>query len=283
MKDKGVIVIDGFALGYRIEGEGIPVMVVGSEVYYPRLFSQAIKKKLKLIFIDHRGFVQPPRQLKPEDYTLDRVVDDLETIRETLNLSDFVILGHSGHAFIASEYAKKYPKHVRKVVLLNSAPSNSNERQQQSFAYFNETASPKRKEKFERDIALLASDIEKEPDRRFAHLLIRMGAHSFYDFTFDATAMWGGVYTNMQIIDYLWGEAFAQLDLIKGLSDLDKPVFLGLGQYDYLVAPASLWDSIEDQCPHVTKVVFERSGHNPMFEEPDTFDTLLTNWIYERT
>lgn len=281
MENKGVITIDGFSLAYRIEGEGTPVLVVGSEIYYPRLFSQEIKKKLKLIFIDHRGFVKGPGQLQPADYTLDRIIDDMECIRESLDLRDFVILGHSGHAFMALGYAKKYPAHVQKVVLLNSAPTNSSERQQQSFAYFNETATPERKRKFETDMALLASDIEREPDRRFAHLLIRMGAQSFYDYTVDATSMWDGVYTNMPIIDYLWGEAFGQLNMLEDVAQLDKPLFIGLGAYDYLVAPPSLWDSVDDTIPHIKKVVFEQSGHNPMMEEPETFDSTLINWIYE--
>lgn len=279
MGNKGIVTIDGFELAYRIEGEGTPVLVVGSEVYYPRLFSEEIKQKLKLIFIDHRGFVEPPRVLKPEDYSLDRVLDDIEIIRETLALENFVILGHSGHAFMALEYARKYPAHVQKVVLLNTAPSNSPERQKQSRVFFEETASPERKIKFEQDIALLPGDLEREPERRFAHVCTRMGAHSFCDYSFDAAPTWDGVYTNMEIIDHLWGDAFGKIDLLQRVMDLNKPVFLGLGRYDYLVGPSSLWDSLEAGGTPVKKIVFEQSGHNPMVEESHVFDSALVDWI----
>lgn len=275
----GIVEIDGFSLAYRIEGEGIPVLVVGSTAYYPQLFSQDIRKELKLIFIDHKGHVKPPQTMTAADYTLDRVVTDIETIRKELHLEHFIILGHSGNAFLALEYAMKYPDHVQKVILLNSAPSNSPVRQEQSMTNFFENASPKRKQKFETDMALLPNDIEREPERRFAHMCIRMGAQSFYDYTFNATPMWDGVYTSMPVIDYLWGEAFAQLDMRKTLPLINKPVFLGLGKYDYLVGPYSLWDGIEEKCPHVTKVIFEQSGHNPMFEEADQFDHHLISWI----
>jgi proline iminopeptidase len=279
---QGVISIDGFELAYQIEGEGVPVLVVGSKIYYPRLFSKKIKQALKLIFIDHKGFAKSTTQsFKPEDYRLERILDDIEKMRETLQIEDVVILGHSGHAFLAMEYAKKYPANVRKVVLLNSAPTNSPERQAQSMAFFEETASPDRKRKFEEDIALLAGDIEKEPERRFAHMCIRMGAHSFFDYTIDATPMWEGVCTNMPIIDYLWGEAFARLNMIETLAAFDKPVFVGLGRFDYLVGPVSLWDSVDEGFANVKKVVFEQSGHYPMFEEPTTFDATLVNWIYD--
>lgn len=281
MGNDGIIEVDGFELAYSIEGKGTPVLVVGSKVYYPQLFSKQIRKEWKLIFIDHRGHVEPPRELKPEDYSLDRILEDIEVMREKLCLEDFVILGHSGNAFLALEYAKKYPSYVRKVVLLNSAPTNSRERQEQSIDFFNQTASPERKKKFEKDIVLLANDIEKEPERRFAHMCIRMGAHSFYDYTFDATPMWNGVYTSMPIIDYLWGEVFGELNMIQSLANVEKPVFLGLGKYDYLVGPSSLWDSIDEKLPNVTKVIFERSGHNPMLEEADLFDSHLIKWIHE--
>ncbi|SMO71920.1 alpha/beta fold hydrolase [Melghirimyces algeriensis] len=281
MKKSGTLTIDGFPLSYSIEGEGIPVLVVGSTVYYSQLFTQEIKKKLQFFFVDHRGFVKPPRSLSPEDYQLNLMLDDIESIRQMLNLEEFVILGHSGHAFMALEYARKYPECVKKVVLLNSAPTNSKERQQQSFSFFRDTASDERKRQFEKDIALLERDIEKDPERRFVHMCIRMGAQSFYDYTFDATDLWEGVYTNMQIIDHLWGEVFGSLNLLQSLKHFNKPVFIGLGRYDYLVAPVSLWDPVEDLSLKVEKVIFEHSGHNPMLEEPHEFNKRLVNWIYE--
>ncbi|WP_068614084.1 alpha/beta fold hydrolase [Paenibacillus tuaregi] len=279
MKNNGILIADGFELAYRIEGSGHPVLVVGSSLYYPRLFSKAIREHLKLIFVDHRGFVKPPADMKPEDYGIDRILNDIERFRQELDLERFSILGHSGHAFLAAEYAVKYPEYIDRVILLNSAPTNSPARQEESQSFFSQTADPGRLGKFEKDMALLAKDLEQEPERRFAHLLIRMGAQSFYDYHFDASYMWEGVYTNMPVIDHLWGEAFANINLYDRLPMISKPVFLGLGRYDYLVAPLTLWDGIEHKLGQITKVVFERSGHNPMFEEAVLFDTVLLKWM----
>ncbi len=62
-------ICDGFELHYCIKGQGEPILVVGSSVYYPRLFSENLSQHFQLIFLDHRGFVKPPRPLKQEDYT----------------------------------------------------------------------------------------------------------------------------------------------------------------------------------------------------------------------
>ncbi|EAZ85609.1 alpha/beta fold hydrolase [Lysinibacillus fusiformis] len=274
------IICDGFELHYCIKGQGEPILVIGSSVYYPRLFSENLSQHFKLIFLDHRGFVKPPRPLKQEDYTLEKIVDDIEQARRLLKLEHFIILGHSGHAFMAMAYASTYPQHVRKVILLNTATTNSQERQQQSLSFFDANASVARKKQFEQEIAFLAQDLKKEPERRFVHMCIRMGAHSFYDYSFNATAMWEGVYTNMEVIDYLWGRAFAEQDLLPLTRSFPKPVFVGLGRYDFLVAPVSLWAAAED-ASQVKKVIFEKSGHNPMFEEPESFDEQLINWINE--
>lgn len=204
----------------------------------------------------------------------------MEYARQILQLDDLIVLGHSGHAFMAMAYAKAYPQHVQKIVLLNTATTNSQERQQQSLSYFEAHASTARKHQFAHDIALLEQDLKKEPERRFVHMCIRMGAHSFYDYMFNATAMWDNVHPNMEIIDYLWGVAFAEQNLLQQMHQVNKPIFVGLGRYDYLVAPISLWDAV-DTIPHVKKVIFEKSGHNPMFEEPIFFKEQLIQWINE--
>jgi len=281
MVTKGNLYVDDFAIGYRIEGEGTPVVVIGSETFYPRLFSDDIRRRLKLIFVDHRGFAKPPLSYEAQDIGLDRIADDIEAVRKALGLESFVVLGHSGHAFMAAAYALRYPEAVRQVALLHSAPSNSAERQQGSIAHFEATASPERKAKFYEDFARLAEDLEREPDRRFAHMCIRMGAHSFYDYSYDAEPLWRDVQMNMGIIDRLWGEEFAQVDLAELISRIDRPVFLGLGRYDYLVSPTSLWDGIDERLPRVKKTIFERSGHYAMLEEPEAFDEALLQWLMD--
>ena len=279
MERTGICHSDGFDLAYQIEGEGAPILVIGSAVYYPRLFSSDIKQKYQWVFVDHRGFAKPKRELREEDSRLDAVLADIERMRTFLQLEDVTILGHSGHAFMALEYARTYPKQVRKVALFNTAPDNSEERQRKSESFFMETASLERKKRFEKDIANLPQDIDKDPKRRFVHMCIRAEAKSFYQERPHAAALWDGVFTNMPIIDELWGNTFARIDLIQRLADVRMPVYIGLGRYDYLVAPVSLWDAVDGLYPHMDKVIFEKSGHQPMLEEPEAFDQSFSKWL----
>ena len=56
------------------------------------------------------------------------------------------------------------------------------------------------------------------------------------------------------------------------------PVFLGLGRYDYLVAPPRSWNSRQN-FRNLTISVFEKSGHTPQFEEAKLFDQELLQWL----
>ena len=74
----GSIDISGFKLKYLIEGEGEPILVVGSTIYYPRTFLKNLKKKFKLIHIDHRGFADCHHSYDASQMTIDTILDDIE-------------------------------------------------------------------------------------------------------------------------------------------------------------------------------------------------------------
>jgi len=118
-----------------------------------------------------------------------------------------------------------------------------------------------------------------DPDRRFITFYLRLGARSWYDFNFNATPLWKDVQVNMQIIDYLWGEVFRDIDITKGLGAFNKPVFLALGQFDFLVAPFYTWNSVRHQFNDLTVRIFEKSSHTPQLEEPEAFDYELLKWL----
>ncbi|MBL1227382.1 alpha/beta fold hydrolase [Enterococcus sp. BWR-S5] len=264
---------DGYHIQFFQQGDLAkpPILIIGSVFYYPKLFQSNQYKKLNLIFMDHRGFLKPDTS---NSYSLESVVEDIEQVRRFYRFDTFYLLGHSGHGFMAMSYAKQYPKRVKGLILSNLAPTNSNERQQQSITYFEKNASTDRKTYFKNEIEKLSQDIEKDPQNRFSHVNIRMQAQSFYDYTFDGAYLWTDVYNNMAALDYLWRTAFSTFDTEQFIHSFTKPVLLLLSDYDFLVAPTSLWQPIISDTD-VTLFKFAKSGHNPMLEEPEKYYQLL--------
>lgn len=277
---KGFIIIDGFRLGYSIEGQGLPTLVIGSSVYYPRTFRGNLREHLQLIFIDHRGFVHPPhRPLTTADYDLPVLLADLEAMRQSLGLSQVIIMGHSGHAFIALEYAKKYPAYVSHVVMIGVSPDYSPATHQATQRFFEETASPVRKSALAASMAELPQKIKDFPERRFVSFCLSAGPQSWYAYNYDATELWEGVYTNMEIIDYVWGQVFRDLDITKGLQHFSVPVYLALGSYDFLTGPPTLWNSVRSAFQRLTIELYPQSSHTPQLEEAEAFNEQLLRWL----
>ena len=279
MVTRGTIQSGPFQLGYTVEGKGRPALVIGSAVYYPRTFSQALRQSLKLAFVDHRGFAPVTGEVSAADFSFDTVLEDIERVRQHLGLGRVVIIGHSGHGYMALEYAKRYPQHVSHVVMIGTGPSHSAADMQLLVQHWSEAVCPERRQTFERAMAQLPSDIAAAPERRFISFCVRFAARAWFDHTYDPSPLWEGVHTNMAGIDHLWGEVFRDIDVTRGLEQLDMPVFLALGRFDYQVAPYDAWQSRRSAFRDLTFRVFDRSGHSPHQEESAAFDEELLHWL----
>ncbi len=118
---------DGFKLTSLSSGTGIPLFVVGSSLFYSRAFKADLTENFRMIFADHRGFTKNPyNDNDVSRYSMDILLDDIEKVRKTEGVEKFIILGHSGHAFMALEYAKKFPDNIHGVVMTGVSPDYSN-------------------------------------------------------------------------------------------------------------------------------------------------------------
>jgi proline iminopeptidase len=276
----GSIETGGFHLRYQIEGVGTPTIVIGSARKEPRLFSPHLREHLRLVFLDHRGFAATPSPIDPTSFALETLVDDIERARQALDLERVAVMGHSGHAYMALEYGKKYAAHVSHVVMIGIAPNLSAASQHAAERYWQESVSPDRK-------AVFQANLQRLPDEVLARLpaaeramktRMRNAPKIWFDPQFDETPQWEGVERN-EVIARVWGEVFPAIDITRGLETFQGPVFLALGRYDFLMAPPASWDPIRPHFRNLTVRVFERSGHTPPYEEADLFDAELLSWM----
>jgi proline iminopeptidase len=279
--DIGSIATAKFNLRYQVEGTGTPTVVIGFPTYYVRVFSQNLRSHLRLVFLDHRGSAPAPGRVDTTEFALDKLVDDIELARRTLDLRRIAVIGHSGNAFIALEYAKEYPANVSHVIMIGIAPDLSAVSAEAAEKNWQELASPERKAVLEENLRRLPDEqlAELPPAERFIRSYVRNGPRTWFDPQFDASPLFEGVVANMDMIAYVWGQVFRDIDITQELETLDRPVFLALGRYDFLVAPPSSWDPIRPKFQDLTIRVFEQSGHTPQYEEPELFDAELLGWM----
>lgn len=281
-KDKkhGQMESDGFVLNYTQEGEGTPAIVIGSHIYYPRTFSDQLRERLQLIFLDQRAFAKRENPFAtPEDaYALSKILDDIETLRVRLNLNKIMIIGHSIHAFMALEYAKKFPNSVSHVILIAASPIAGNKLYEAADRYFNESVCPQRKALLAENLKTFERDTAADPNRAFITRMLKFGPMIWYDYTYDAHQLWEGVNLDPAGAAYVWGRMFENYKINQDLDTLICPVFIGLGRYDYW-NPPHLWEDVRAKIPDLTLRVFEKSSHTPHLEEAELFDQELISWI----
>jgi proline iminopeptidase len=284
VSDTGTIAAGRFQLRYRIEGSGSPTIAIGSAIQGPRLFSPQLRQHLRLVFLDHRGFAASPGPVDTAEFALDTLVDDIERTRQELGLGRVAVLGHSGHALMALEYAKQYSANVSYVIMIGMAPDLSAASAAAAERYWQESVSPERKAVMEENLRRLPPETlaQLPPREQFIKSYVQNGPRIWYDPRFDSSPLWEGVEVNRDMIDHVWGRVFRDIDITQGLATFDRPVFLALGRYDFLVAPPSAWDALRPQFRDLTVRVFERSGHTPQYEEAVLFDAELLRWMKER-
>lgn len=268
---------DNFYLKASIDGNGPVAIVIGSHKYYPRTFSENLKSKLQLVCGDTRVFVPVSSNHNKSEFTIAKILQDIEALRLSLGADKIILIGHSIHAFMALEYARLFPDRVSHLVLIASSPITGPEIYKEADRYFEESVCPGRKAAF---AASMQKFIETG-DQSFVARMLSFGPRTWYDANFDASKLWEGVEINSVGAEIIWGSMFADYDLSLALKAIKCPIFLALGRYDYF-NPPHLWDKYREQLSDLTIRIFEKSGHTPQLEEPNNFDEELIGWLNKK-
>ena len=279
-KSSGYVTVNGFKLRYLIEGTGIPTLVIGGATFHSRTFSRRLRDHLKLIFVDMKDFVPTDTAINVEEFTMDAAVDDVENIRKALGLEKMAVMGHSMFAWMALEYAKKFPERTSHVIMIAMSPHFNDSTLRAGNDYWETQASEERKLVWKQNQEELTEEIlsSLSPGEAWIMRYVADGPRRWYNPTYDASWLFEDVQLNMDIFDHHLGPVLREYDITKGLERVTMPVFLAVGRYDYGI-PYSLWDEFKPQMPTLSYNLFEKSGHYPMLEEQELFDKKLIKWV----
>ena len=113
---------------YSIKGSGPAVIFVhgiGARKTSWNEVCKYLEKDFTCISYDLRGHGDSPKGVLP--YSLEDLVDDLETLRQKLNIQKIHIVGHSLGGMIGPAYALSFPENVISVSLLSTAAFRTTE------------------------------------------------------------------------------------------------------------------------------------------------------------
>jgi proline iminopeptidase len=115
---------DNVRLYVRIAGQGKPCLFVhggpGSTAYYFEAMPSAklIEEKVQMIYFDQRGSGRSD-SAHNRDYSLNRMVQDMEELRAHLRIRKWAVMGHSFAGILLTQYATTHPGQVASLLYIN--------------------------------------------------------------------------------------------------------------------------------------------------------------------
>jgi len=274
------------SLMLEIYGEGEPIIFVhggpGGNYYS---FRKLIGKlpNYKLVFYDQRGSGESRRfkEPKPEDFTIQKHLEDIEHIRKYLGVDKFYLLGHSWGGALVSFYAEAYPERVRKLFIYSGGPETkemankkhskmmmrlskeANEKFSQYMAELNRLVESKSScelldENFDKLIQVIAPALEKDVKNSKREIKGRGG-------------FWASQFTN------LYQKNFDRVAFLKKLKAFKKPVLITYGEYE--PSPINRFTDLHEAFLNSKLFKFENSGHQALFEEHDKFIEIFLSFL----
>lgn len=270
---RGTLDRDGFRLRWVREGAGIPMIVIGSERYYRPYFPASLRDHFDVVFCDSRQWASTPDAYDVSTITSDTICGDIEAVRQVVGFDRPIVMGQSQHGAMALEHARRHPAQVRGAVAIASAPPGVDDLMAAREAFVAADASAERLAVHAENLATRRVPDVVESTQDFVDRYVANGALGWFDPTFDATPLWEGVVPNTEVMDRIVGpDVLGRYEL-----PLDVPVHVAIGRYDYGV-PHHLWDEPARRHPNLELHRYDRSGHNPPYEEPEAFVAAVVEW-----
>jgi proline iminopeptidase len=268
-----IVAVAGAELFYTTRGRG-PVCLVLSTIGtkpYERQLPLALDEHLTLAFVDPRGSGRSTGT--PADLDFDVLALDLEAVRQALGVERVAVFGHSILGALGVEYARRRPQSVSHVICAGTPPfGNMSALAAAADEFFTRDASAERKQILHDNMARLP------PGTPPAHAMLAQTPRRFFDPRFDPMPLYSEADVRPAFLAHLLGKLTADWDIRTRPDELQVPLLIAHGRYDYTV-PYTLWDSVLPLLPQATLELFARSGHQPFVEEPERFSQVLARWL----
>jgi proline iminopeptidase len=225
----------------------------------------------QFIYVDLRGGGKSTGE--PGDLTFDVLASDFEAVRKHAGAERVVVLGYSISGVLALEYGRRCADSVSHVITAGTPPSGDVPKLVQAgAAFFEADASEERK-------ALLRENYAKlPPGTPPTQAVFAQSPMRFFDPRFDAMPLFTDAEFKPKLFEHVLGPLTANWDVTTDTASLRVPILVAHGRYDY-VSPYTMWNGIIDALPDATQHVFDRSGHQTFFEEPERFVEVVRGWM----
>ncbi len=270
--------VNGTTLYAETVGAGEPCLCLhggpgtDSSVLASSLGPLAERLGLRTVFYDHRGHGRS-EWVPAEQCTQDRLVADVEGVREALGLGRVHVVGISWGGILGLMYAARHADAVRTLAVVGA--SASYEFMPRAEANARRRATP---EQWTAYRALWDGSLPDDASFRRAFETIR--PLYFHDQRLATAANLARADTRYRLAvrRFVIEHEYPTYDCRSELARITCPTLVMVGRHDW-ICPVDQAEEIHKLIPHSELAIFERSGHSPQTEEPEAFTHRLAAFL----
>jgi pimeloyl-ACP methyl ester carboxylesterase len=271
---------DGTEIGYRVLGDGRPLVCLpggpGRAAEYLGDLG-GLDASRRLVLLDPRGVGLSADPTDPATFRVDRLVNDVESLRVHLGLDRMDLLAHSAGAVLATLYAAAYPEHLSRLILVTpglAAVDVYGTEEQFRAALRRLAAKPWYTVALAALEKIIAGDRSMEAFRASRPLY-----YGRWDEAAQAHATAGIAERHMAAREgYFADAAFDATSVRAALTKLTAPVLLYAGDLDPMVTPAVVWEAAP-LFNDATVVVQPGAAHFPWVDDPAAFAAAIRSFL----
>lgn len=270
---------DGTDLAYHVFGDGLPLICLPGgpqdSVYLGELGGLSARRQL--IMLDLRGTGKSATPQDPASGRCDRLVDDVEALREHLGLDRVDLLAHCAGANIAALYVARHPERVGKLVLITPStravgiPISGETRRQTALLRKDEPWFPAAYAALEAIVAGQATEDSWQAIAPFSY--------GRWDAAAQAHQAAADGQQSQSATEAFGAEgAFDPEATRQALAAVEAPVLLVAGEVD-LGAPPAVVAEVAALFPNAELVVQPGAGHFPWLDDPEKFAATVARFL----
>jgi pimeloyl-ACP methyl ester carboxylesterase len=271
---------DGTEIAYHLVGDGPPLVCLpggpGRATDYLGDLG-GLSGSRQLVLLDPRGVGQSADPADPATFRVDRLVNDVESLRVQLGLNRMDLLAHSAGSILATLYAAAHPEQLSALVLVTpglGAIGIEGTEEQFDAVLARVTDEPWYPAAMAALRRLAAGELSLEAFRESRPLF-----YGRWDETAQAHATAGVAMRHQAArLGYFGEGAFDVTATRSALKGLTAPVLLYAGDLDPLVTPATVREAVP-VFSNATVVVQPGAGHFPWIDDPAAFATAINSFL----
>lgn len=284
---EGFVDSHGALIYYKSIGRGAPLVIVhggpGASHDYFLPYLLPLMRTTRLVFIDERGSGKSSKFEDPKQYTIANMVEDIETVRQALNLGKVSLLGHSFGGALVQAYAFKYQKNLSHLILGSTFPSTKE--LNEALAKMKSEINPK---DLERLNALEAAGLFDKGQQwehgrytdEYAKLAWGVGYFPYIyqnhpDPNYDPSA--SNTSTAWDVYREMWGSHgeyvvdgnLVEVEYLDKLSQIKVPTLIIVGDHDE--SDPKMSKEMHEKIAGSKLVILPKSGHMTFVDQPSLF------------